>query len=120
MEYDNNIKAYQEEVFFLKVKMIFKQPHVLYIYFFLLFFNCVEKTFSYQMQIFFRLYTVDFTKLRFVGFKVGNLLTILKTVNSNYVKEYQYNNSTQMMQRNSQKLKRTQSCHLQCFQSLRI
>ena len=33
MEYDNNIKAYQEEVFFLKVKMIFKQLHVLYVYF---------------------------------------------------------------------------------------
>ena len=92
MEYDNNIKAYQEEVFFLKVKMIFKQILVLYIYFFLLFFNCVEKTFSNQMH--FRLYTADFIKLRFVRFKVGKLLTNLKTVSSNnyYVKENQYNN----------------------------
>ena len=52
MEYDNNIKAYQEEVFFLKVKMIFKQLHVLYIIFLLQFFNCVGKTFCNQMQIF--------------------------------------------------------------------
>ena len=58
--------------------------------FFLLFFNCVEKTFSNQMH--FRLYTADFIKSRFVRFKVGKLLTNLKTVSSNYVKENQYNN----------------------------
>ena len=84
MEYDNNIKAYQEEVFFLKVKMTLKQIHVSYIYFLFLILNCVEKKILIKCRLF-RLYKVDFPKLKFVGFKVGKLLTNLKTVNNNFV-----------------------------------